>query len=852
MTSSTRNDPFQAHRDPLAAVAEAVPAMLAYITPERRYAAANRAYRDWLTLDPSGARVADVTGPVYDRIAPHLDRALGGHQVTVEIVIPSATGDRTVDAVCIPDLDETGTARGVVVHLTDVDARRTLEQELREEAASSATLVRVGQALSREFDLQELVQTITDEATRLAGAQFGAFFYNVLTEQGESYTLYTISGVPREAFSRFPMPRNTKIFDPTFRGAGVVRFDDVTAQKEYGQNPPYHGMPHGHLPVRSYLAVPVMSASGAVLGGLFFGHARPGIFTARTESVILALASQAGVAIDNSRLVTALRRQRSEAEEAGRLYRFLADIVPQLLWTADPAGAVDYSNARWTEYTGLDQAASAGSGWQAAIHPDDRQRAAMAWTNAVVTGDPYEVTARLTRGSDGRHRWFLNRAYPLRNEQGTVVRWFGSWTDIHDQKRHEDAERLLSEASRALASSLDLEASLSTVAALVAAWFEGYCIIDLLDSGRLTRVAAAHCDAERQEVMEEFRNYAPGADHDNPIWRVLDSGTTAVCNQITDTQIRAAAQSSRHAELRRLLGTTGYIITPLKARGESIGTIMLGASRGGTFEPEDVRPIEELAYRVAMAVTNARAYQAARDASRLKDDFLAVVSHELRTPLNAMRGWTALLRSKRLDADRERQALDVIERNVNAQAQLVDDLLDISRIISGKMRLTIRPADLAEVVAAAIESVAPAAAGRGITVTPVIDRGIGVVPGDPDRLQQVVWNLLSNAIKFTGRGGDVRVLLEAAADHVQLTVSDTGQGIHPDFLPHVFDRFRQADSTTTRAIGGLGLGLAIVRHLTELHGGTVTASSPGDGQGATFVVRLPRTEVKAFRDVTEG
>lgn len=250
--------------------------------------------------------------------------------------------------------------------------------------------------------------------------------------------------------------------------------------------------------------------------------------------------------------------------------------------------------------------------------------------------------------------------------------------------------------------------------------------------------------------------------------------------------------------------------------------------------------MEELAYRVAIAVTNARAYLAARDANRLKDEFLAVVSHELRTPLNAMRGWTTLVKSGRLSAEQEKQALDVIERNINAQAQLVDDLLDISRIVSGKMRLEVQAADLPKIVEAALESVAPAAAAKGITLVPEVDGHIGITRGDPDRLQQVVWNLLSNGIKFTGRGGQVRVRLSAGAEHVELAVSDTGQGIPPAFLPHVFDRFRQGDSTTTRMVGGLGLGLAIVRHLVELHGGTVTASSPGEGQGATFVVTLPR------------
>jgi PAS domain S-box-containing protein len=231
-------------------------------------------------------------------------------------------------------------------------------------------------------------------------------------------------------------------------------------------------------------------------------------------------------------------------------------------------------------------------------------------------------------------------------------------------------------------------------------------------------------------------------------------------------------------------------------------------------------------------------------ANRTKDEFLAMLSHELRTPLNAVYGWARMLRTRALDPSASIRALEVIERNARAQTQLIDDLLDISRIVTGKMRLAVRPVSIGAVIDAAADAVRPAADARGLVLAVLVDPTIGIVMGDPDRLQQVVWNLLSNAVKFTPRGGRVDVNAGSSGTTVDIVVRDTGVGIPADLLPHVFDRFRQGDSTSTRAHGGLGLGLALVRHLVELHGGTVTAASDGDGKGATFTVTLPAARAR--------
>ncbi|HKR00241.1 MAG TPA: ATP-binding protein [Pyrinomonadaceae bacterium] len=234
-----------------------------------------------------------------------------------------------------------------------------------------------------------------------------------------------------------------------------------------------------------------------------------------------------------------------------------------------------------------------------------------------------------------------------------------------------------------------------------------------------------------------------------------------------------------------------------------------------------------------------QAKKLAEEATRAKDEFLAVVSHELRTPLTAILGWARMIKTGELDERTAARALDTIERNAESQNQLIEDLLDFSRIISGKIRLDVGQVELDSLAEAAIDVVRPAADAKGIRLQAVLDPRAGPVSGDPERLQQVLWNLLSNAIKFTPRGGRVQVRLARVNSSVEITVSDTGQGINAEFLPYVFERFRQADNTTTRQHSGLGLGLAITKHIVELHGGTIRAVSPGEGQGASFIVRLP-------------
>jgi PAS domain S-box-containing protein len=433
-----------------------------------------------------------------------------------------------------PIYDDAGAVVGASKIARDVSERVAMQAATAEYAANTSKLSEVGAVVASTLDRESVVQKVTDTATELTHAEFGAFFYNVRGEGGDSYTLYALSGAPREAFEKFPHPRATAIFAPTFKGQGVVRLADVTKDPRYGKNSPFKGMPAGHLPVRSYLAVPVRGMAGNVLGGLFFGHSLRDMFTEQHERLAVGIASWASVALENARL-----------------------------------------------------------------------------------------------------------------------------------------------------------------------------------------------------------------------------------------------------------------------------------------------------------------YAEAQEANRVKDDFLAVLSHELRTPLNAIVGYSRLMRGHMLPPDQVTRAVETLERNARWLTQIVDDVLDVSRIVSGKIRLDVQIVEPASVIDNAVATMQPAADAKGVRLQTLIDPRVGPISGDPDRLQQIVWNLVSNSVKFTPKGGRVQIRLERVNSHIEIVVSDTGIGIDKEFLPHVFERFRQKDAGSTRRTGGLGLGLSIVKHLVEMHGGSVHAASGGEDQGTTFTVRLP-------------
>jgi len=296
-----------------------------------------------------------------------------------------------------------------------------------------------------------------------------------------------------------------------------------------------------------------------------------------------------------------------------------------------------------------------------------------------------------------------------------------------------------------------------------------------------------------------------------------------------------------------------YLAAPVRSgTGDLLGGLFFGHPNPGAFHASDERLVAGLAAHAAIAVDNAHLYREAQEArraaeaaSRVKDEFLATLSHELRTPLTAIVGWAYLLQGGQLPQDEVATAVETIIRNANAQNQIIDQLLDVSRIVTGKLQLNLQPVEIGSVVGAAIGTVTPAANAKSIRLQLIQDPAGSSVMGDPERLQQVFWNLLSNAVKFTPKSGRVRVSVQSVGSQVEVGVSDTGLGIDAAFLPHVFNRFSQRDSSSTRAVRGLGLGLAIARQLVELHGGSIQAESPGAGQGSTFTVKFPRSPVTA-------
>ncbi len=400
----------------------------------------------------------------------------------------------------------------------------------------------------------------------------------------------------------------------------------------------------------------------------------------------------------------------------------------------------------------------------------------------------------------------------------------------------------LADASTILSSTLDSEATLSHVARLSVPDLADWCAVDISDDDHsVRRIAVAHVEPAKVELANEIhRCYPPDMDAPHGVSQVMRTGVSELYPEITDEILTDVARDEEHLRLLRAAGLSSAMLVPLLAHGHTYGVItFVAAESGRRYEAQDLILAEDLARRAAVAVENARLYQAAQNANRLKDEFLATVSHELRTPLTSILGWATMLRSNRVEGEALQRALEIIERSAKNQHQIIEDLLDVSRIITGKLRLEIRPVDLASLIETAIESLRPAFDAKKVRLQKLLDTGLHPVSGDPSRLQQIVWNLLSNAIKFTPRDGRVQIRLERIASHVEIAVMDTGQGISDDFLPFVFDRFMQADSTTTRKHGGLGLGLAIVRHLVELHGGTVQAESEGEEKGSTFTVVLP-------------
>ena len=557
------------------------------------------------------------------------------------------------------------------------------------------------------------------------------------------------------------------------------------------------------------------------------------------------------VAVDVTDHVVARKRAEALAESlrsSEERFRSLVTATSQIVWTAEVDGARTEDSPTWRAFTGRSFEQWTGWAWLDAVHPDDRERVGSAWRDAVEGKSPYETGYRLLR-KDGVFVAVVARAVPIRALDGSVREWIGAITDVTEQRAAEKRLELLARSGEALAGSLDYDETLRALTRLLVPSFADWCWVDVVEEGGVVRrIGMTHADPSDAALALELGKYQPDLRRAHPASDVLASGRTTLLPTIEDAALRQFAQSPEHLDAIRAMRVRSALMVPLSTHGSLKGILTLLATEGSAhvYGDAEVRFAEELGRRASIALDNAYLFGAAQSertraehANRAKDEFLAMMSHELRTPLNAMLGWVRMLRGGTLTEEKTARALETIERNARAQAQLIDDVLDVSRIITGKLRLNVVPVSLLQVVETSIETVRPAADAKGVQLQALLDPDAGTILGDPDRFQQVCWNLLANAVKFTPKGGRVHVRLQREDSYVEVVVEDTGKGIAPEFLPYVFERFRQADASITRVHGGLGLGLAIVKHLVELHGGTIEVHSEGEGKGARFMVRVP-------------
>jgi len=507
-----------------------------------------------------------------------------------------------------------------------------------------------------------------------------------------------------------------------------------------------------------------------------------------------------------ARDITERQRSAEALRQSERLFHLLADSAPMMVWLSGKDKLCTFFNKRWLDFRGRMMQQELGNSWTEGVHPEDLERCLHIYVTAFDERKEFEMEYRLRR-HDGVYRWILDKGIPLFSPEDTFTGYIGSSVDITERKEAEEALRVAEEQLR------------------------------LVTDNMAAAVTRCSRDLRYEWVSPVYAQWLRRKQEDivgRPILEVIGTeGYEAIRPHME--RVLSGAREEYVAFVNFEGPGLRWIHAVYMPTKDSAGSV-----NGWVAVVSDITDRRQLEVeREELLQREHEARARAEEVNQLKDEFLATVSHELRTPLTAILGWATLLRAGGLGAKQSELALETIERNAKTQAELVEDLLDVSRIITGKLRLDVRPVRLPSVVESAVRSVAPAAEAKGIRIQTVIDPNAGPVSGDPARLQQVLWNLLSNAIKFTPQGGRVQVRLERINSHIEIIVSDTGQGIRADFLPYVFDRFRQAEGGSRRQHSGLGLGLAIVHHLVELHGGTVRVDSPGEGQGATFTVRLP-------------
>ncbi|HKQ78253.1 MAG TPA: PAS domain S-box protein [Blastocatellia bacterium] len=544
------------------------------------------------------------------------------------------------------------------------------------------------------------------------------------------------------------------------------------------------------------------------------------------------------------------------SEERAR--RTLAEQMVAGVAECDAAGRFKLVNQRYCEITGRAKAELLEMRIEDITHPDDWPHNAELYRRLNEKGESFFIEKRFCR-EDGSEVWVLSHVSPIRNAEGKIEESVAVVVDVTDNKR---AERELAAAKDRLAADLDAMTRLQKIGAI---FVEKGDLTEALDETVEAAIAISGADKGNLQLFDATSGKLTIVSHrgfERPFlefWNGIQEGEGACGTSleswkrviVEDVNLSPIFAGKPALDVLSQAGARAVQSTPVISRsGKFLGVFSTHYKTPGHPDEQALRLLDLLAHLTADIIERAQAetalrsaYEQADAATRAKDEFLAVVSHELRNPLNSILGYARLIRAETANAAQIKHLVGVIERNGRMQLQLIEDLLDTARIISGKLELEVQPVDLIAVITAALEVVRPSAQAKGIRVVSYMDSTIDQITGDPERLQQVVWNLLSNAIKFTPEGGRVEITLKRADPHIAIVVRDTGKGIEPEFLPHIFERFRQHDMSSTRRVGGLGLGLSLVKHLVELHGGAIEAESEGEGRGATFTFRLPQRAV---------
>ena len=743
-------------------------------------------------------------------------------------------------------------------------AHELLSAKLAEAARGRLrSLSEVAAALAETRTRGQVARVVVDEVVRATGADTCTLYE--LDGSGTALELTADLGVAPEVLEQIrrisDTEGNTGALVSMKAGTSIWAEDDSDYARIY---PTLAATPAARPRARAFWSVPLV-AEGEPRGLLGVGYYAPHRFPPEERAFVETLSRHCAQAL--------LRAARLEREDEAR--RWLATTLRSIgdaVIATDAAGRVTFMNpiaetlTGWTEVEARDK-------------PLEQVFSILSEQTRAVVESPVTKVLRegkvvglanhtVLRSRQGVERPIDDSGAPIRLEGGDITGVVLVFRDASEEKRARVRREFLARAGEALVSSLDYEAILATVARFAVPTLADWCSIDLLEPGAKAsrQVAVAHVDENKVRFARELgERYPPDPDAPTGVPQVIRTGKSELYSEIPRELLERAARDDEHLRLIRDLRLESGMVVPLRVRGRSLGAIsFIYADSGRRYGPDDLSFAEDFARRAAMAIENAIALKDAEEArvreqvlrseaelaNRAKDEFLATVSHELRTPLSSIMGWATLLLRRNPPQDLER-GLVTIERNARIQAKLIDDVLDISRIIGGKLVLNVGSANLSEVVGAAIETVSLAASLKDISIVNEVPADGVTIVADTDRLQQVVWNLVANAVKFTPKGGSVTVQAGREGSDVWIRVQDTGEGIRRGLLPVVFEPFRQADASTTRRHGGLGLGLAIVRQLVLAHGGTVHADSEGEGRGATFSVRLPaRAVVPVFGSVT--